>query len=391
MKRTVKLIAVVLPLVLIASNSYAAVKPGAACKKVGQITTVSGKKYTCVKKGKALVWDKGVTVKVVPAKVPAPSPTPSPSPSPTPISTPTPTPSPTPTYIKFEPWSSKFEANTMITAAQRETDLYFGKVTPSSDYELIMDPAITSSDKEWITKSLDYVNGAFGSIKQNKVKVFLGTTHQWSRDTLRSKGLWIGDPGSPYPCSQGVNDAYCANDDQVLLIFSDIYAANSQYQWDSGRKSTPAHEMFHVAQYWLFGPLSSYSPTDPKGIPIWLKEGSANYFGFYINESVGIGYYINGRNQQVRSNPAYRTKIPLAEYISYGGSSSGVQLDPYGIGQAATEYIIASVGFKGLLDIFKFAKEDGNFNSGFKRATQIELSDFYTKFEAARGSMQIGE
>ena len=292
---------------------------------------------------------------------------------------------------RFEPWSSKFEANTMITSAQRETDLYFGKVTPSSDYELIMDPAITASDKEWITKSLDYVNGAFGSIKQNKVKVFLGTTHQWSRDTLRSKGLWIGDPGSPYPCSQGVNDAYCANDDQVLLIFSDIYAANSQYQWDSGRKSTPAHEMFHVAQYWLFGPLSSYSPTDPKGIPIWLKEGSANYFGFYINESVGIGYYINGRNQQVRSNPAYRTKIPLAEYISYGGSSSGVQLDPYGIGQAATEYIIASVGFKGLLDIFKFAKEDGNFNSGFKRATQIELSDFYTKFEAARGSMQIGE
>ena len=105
MKRIVKLIAVVLPLVLIASNSYAAVKPGAACKKVGQITTVSGTKYTGVKKGKAFVWDKGVTVKVVPAKVPAPSPTP--SPSPTPISTPTPTPSPTPTYIKFEPWSSK--------------------------------------------------------------------------------------------------------------------------------------------------------------------------------------------------------------------------------------------------------------------------------------------
>jgi hypothetical protein len=62
MKRIVKVIAMVLPLVLVANNSYAAVKPGAACKKVGQTTTVSGKKYTCVKKGKKLVWDKGSVV-----------------------------------------------------------------------------------------------------------------------------------------------------------------------------------------------------------------------------------------------------------------------------------------------------------------------------------------
>jgi hypothetical protein len=390
MKRIARLVALVLPLVLVASNSSAAVKPGAACKKVGQITTVSGKKYTCVKKGKALVWS--VSKKVVqPTPQVSAIPTPSPSPSASPMPIATPTPSPTPTFIKFDPWAPKFEANAMITAAQRETDLYFGKVTPSSDYELNIDPAITASDKEWITKSLDYVNGAFSSIKQNKVKVFLGTTHQWSRETLRSKGLWIGDPGSPYPCSQGLNDAYCASDDQVLLVFSDIYKPNSQFQWDSGRKSTPAHEMFHVAQYWLYGAMGNVSPSDPRGIPTWLKEGSANYFGFYINESVGIGYYINGRNQQVRNNTAYRVKIPLVEYVSYGGMSSGVQLDPYGIGQAATEYIIASVGFSRLLNIFKFAKEDGNFASGFKRATQIELSDFYAKFEAARGSMQIGE
>jgi hypothetical protein len=38
----------------------AAVKPGSACKPEGQITTTSGKKFTCVKKGKKLVWSKGV-------------------------------------------------------------------------------------------------------------------------------------------------------------------------------------------------------------------------------------------------------------------------------------------------------------------------------------------
>ena len=42
------------------SPASAAVKPGSACKSEGQITTTSGKKYTCVKKGKKLVWSKGV-------------------------------------------------------------------------------------------------------------------------------------------------------------------------------------------------------------------------------------------------------------------------------------------------------------------------------------------
>lgn len=43
-------------------NAHAAVKAGASCKKAGQITTIAGKKFTCVKSGKKLVWNKGVAV-----------------------------------------------------------------------------------------------------------------------------------------------------------------------------------------------------------------------------------------------------------------------------------------------------------------------------------------
>lgn len=42
------------------SPASAAIKPGSSCKSEGQINTTSGKKYTCLKKGKKLVWDKGV-------------------------------------------------------------------------------------------------------------------------------------------------------------------------------------------------------------------------------------------------------------------------------------------------------------------------------------------
>ena len=45
------------------STATAAVKPGTACKKIGQISTSAGIKYTCIKSGKKLVWNKGVRTK----------------------------------------------------------------------------------------------------------------------------------------------------------------------------------------------------------------------------------------------------------------------------------------------------------------------------------------
>jgi hypothetical protein len=109
-------------------------------------------------------------------------------------------------------------------------------------------------------------------------------------------------------------------------------------------------------------------------------EGSANYFGYYIVEKLGFDSYENGRNSQVRDNSYYRNLNPLSSYDNF-------ESNPYGIGQAATEYIIASVGFESLLNIFKFTGTEGTFSAGFKKATGIELSEFYSKFEDARSSM----
>lgn len=49
-----------------ANSSNAAVATGAKCTKLGQTAISAGKKYTCVKSGKKLVWNKGVTVKIKP-------------------------------------------------------------------------------------------------------------------------------------------------------------------------------------------------------------------------------------------------------------------------------------------------------------------------------------
>lgn len=94
------LVAVLSLSLVTAQLSVAAVTPGTKCSKAGATSTYNGKKYTCVKSGKKLVWNKGVTLpkpKPVATPTPSPSPTPTQTVEPTPVFTPTPTPTPTPT------------------------------------------------------------------------------------------------------------------------------------------------------------------------------------------------------------------------------------------------------------------------------------------------------
>lgn len=384
-------------LVVAIPNGLAAVKAGATCTKKGAIQVVGNKKYTCVLKGKKFVWDSGILIKTSKSGVSA-LPTPSPSstaknvPDAKPSSAATNPPDASPTSSskpEFIPWATQFDVNDLMDLVIKKSDLYFGKVVPSSKYSITIDPLISIPDKTWITDALNYVSGAFSNIPREEMKVFLGTNHQWSKSTLQSQNLWVGDKNSEYPCSNGVNDAYCADKNIVLLIYSDIYQRPSQYRWDIGRKSTPAHEVFHTVQDALGG--LSYQPGDSRKMPRWLVEGSANYFGFYIAQSLEFGNYSEGRRNQVTNNPSYSTVYPLKSYEDWGKAPDGSLLDPYGVGQAATEYIIASVGFENLLNIFRFTKSENSFEFGFKKATGIELSDFYQKFDAAKSSLRIGK
>ena len=94
----VGLVAVLSLSLITAQLSVAAVTPGTKCSKAGATSTYNGKKYTCVKSGKKLVWNKGVAV-AKPAPVASPIPTPVATPAPTPTPTVTATPAPTPTEV----------------------------------------------------------------------------------------------------------------------------------------------------------------------------------------------------------------------------------------------------------------------------------------------------
>lgn len=85
MKLRVLLISLLLLAPLAPSISATPPKAGAICNKAGVTKNSKGKKYTCIKSGKKLVWNKGVAIK---------TPTPTPTPTSTPSVNQTPSPSP---------------------------------------------------------------------------------------------------------------------------------------------------------------------------------------------------------------------------------------------------------------------------------------------------------
>lgn len=61
-----KLLALVLTVSMLGvAPAQAVVKAGGKCAKAGETSTSAGKKFTCIKSGGKLVWNKGVTIKKV--------------------------------------------------------------------------------------------------------------------------------------------------------------------------------------------------------------------------------------------------------------------------------------------------------------------------------------
>ena len=106
-------ITLALPTAIFAANP----KPGSSCTKQGSSQNYLGKKFTCIRSGTKLIWNKGILIKTISinpspnsgfAAQPTPVPTPLPSSTPLPINTPTPSPTSSPLTVD---WSRTYSTD----------------------------------------------------------------------------------------------------------------------------------------------------------------------------------------------------------------------------------------------------------------------------------------
>jgi hypothetical protein len=76
----------------------------------------------------------------------------------------------------------------------------------------------------------------------------------------------------------------------------------------------------------------------------------------------------------------------LTATLSEFRANDGV-VDPYAIGFAAVEFLVAQVGVEKMVNVYVALGEGKNFDNAFKQGTGIELADFYTMFEEIRATL----
>ena len=260
-----KIVVLLSALVLLSSSAslpaVAAIKAGVTCTTKGQLKTVSGYKYTCIKSGKKLVWSKGVKVAV---KVEPTTPTP----------TPTPTPSPTPT-IQIEIPVGKWQ-ETQFAIVQTLSLL---KPSVIQKLNFVYSPNVNKSEADKLQASyqepITLLSNLYVNPRPVTFLVFDETERDWwwSQATKIATKMpddwWGGSHCQPNPMSHCGYGSMAEPDG--TFHFGQLLG--SQFLWKQRDYTIAYHESIHVYQLGLMGSRMT-------ALPSWFAEGQANYLGF---------------------------------------------------------------------------------------------------------------
>ena len=350
--KVIVLLITALALALIQPVALAAVKPGMTCKKVGQTSTTAGIKYTCVKSGKKLVWNKGVAAK---------------KPAPTPIS------------------SDQFAVYGKDAERFRAVDEYGAKIVASrkKDVASIISILETPND-ETVIRMTQNAQFAYSVYEQF---MSLGFAPKWivgeSENWLRSQVKDCPNMAANLRPNSGA--ATC----RLTLVWRagdvrDVVNNRNLMLVQGG------HEIFHLYQQELWKEKFAK-------LPDWLREGSASLgMGIVLTHFEDRKSFANyGAAQKVDRNPKDKTQCEAAlnkwekSLDAEGfGYNNGCE---YGLGLLMNEYLI----MKGhtLNDVLELTRVIGNgseFPAAFQQVYKISTTDFFTQLRAYLKTLDYG-
>ena len=378
-----KCLAVLTVLVLAISpiQASAAVKAGVACKKVGATSISGGMKYTCVKSGKKLVWNMGV-------KVATPKPSIAPTATPTPVATPSPTPTPTPAktfnslWEKYD-WSKPASVDVIVKKATDSFKSYTSTIrNPDATVKVVAQQGVDQTLINWVKDGATFVARTFAYPKLSREFVnVIAIDKAWLEETYVKEGFSAREVQDRIGGFNAGAPAFGGSTTNTWN-YATIQKENLLNRDKSGTAQTAGHEFFHSIQQNLAGVNPG---VDGSKIPNWFWEGPAMFVGAQTTNTLGIITYLQSRQTMI---DRYKNGAPInrSSTLSEIKANNGV-VDPYAIGSAGTEFIVANVGIEKFLNIYAQLGTGKSFADAFKTATGVELDDFYTMFEEVRGTL----
>jgi len=370
MRKHLRLVALIIPMVLVASNSYAAVKAGSACSKVGIKSVSAGKTYTCVKSGKKLVWDKGV---LTPAAKPVPGTT---------TASPTSKPKPAPVAVNLT-WDNLIEnnANISYTAWKKASEVIKSSTSKSGSLTVFTGSgtkplfndiayAITQVSKLFPGKSepteILWIRYNYSDIDwaESKAKEKLSSADY--NQIARNQGGSLANSNCDSQSANCRGSYQQTGPSGIALIMQGV--ENAAVPDDSTRMTTgllEAHEYFHSLQR---------IPIMNKGVDVWphawWREGSAEWVQ---NASINYSDYEKYKSFLVDDcswSCSKLTEGELTEYLQKANDNfvpTGFdQFLNYSFGSHVIEIMVALKGPDVLIDMYAEMGKGKSFDDAFQ-------------------------
>ena len=323
----------------------AAAKTGAKCAKAGNKEVVKGKRYTCVKSGKKLVWNKGVIVVAVIPK------------------TPTSFDDLVQNYegIAYAAWS---KSNAAITAANDVAPLFKALTGPNTTLAF-KNPA----------SAYDLVARLYSGYKSTSAMTVLSFSYddrEWAQEQMKQlqpKSTW-----------QWITETACATRAKCWGggMFSDekangLLVMTTEVLDDNHLSGTlDAHEYLHAIQQNQMGRLTVW-PEPSDWPPAWYREGQAT---FGQNASIyyqSFDLYL--KNRKSISTELYRDSTITSEWIQeFFVTNQPSSWFNYDLGAMLVEVLTALKGPGSTMEIWKLMGTGSSFESAFEKVYGISFT-----------------
>jgi hypothetical protein len=328
----------------------AAAKAGGKCNKAGSTEVVKGKSYTCIKSGKKLVWNKGVTSKKVGAAQPT-------------LPTPTSFDDLVQNYegIAFTAWSKSatgIKASTKTAApfkALTGPNTKLAYKTPAyafdlisrlySDYETPTKMSVLSfnyQDRDWATEQMKIE-------VPNTPSIFINENACATKATCWGGAVFGGNTGNT-----------------LLVLTTEVLDTNHL----SG--TLEAHEFTHAVQK-NTGGLGLVAPS-------WYTEGQAQ---FAQNASIyyqSFDSYLSSRREsssELFRDPQFTSKFIEEFFVLTETDAWNKKYDRwrrYDLGAMLVEILTAISGPNSTMEIYKLTSGGVKFEDAFERVYKISFA-----------------
>lgn len=345
MRKQISLTLAISLAVLLPNHALAAVKSGAKCSKVNSTQIVNGKKFTCIKSGSKLIWNKGISLPRPSVATPVSSPTQSASPENLIETEPNP--------FDLSPFPDDFTRLELVTAIFKRFEEYKKLNSSNKTFKLVIDPEF-QNESVAITKLVrdSYAVLPFPSNYPTTL-VMITNDIKVVEKSVNELGSFDRSGSRP-------------NDWKFCLGCAGLGWASSS----RGLSPITPHEIFHVWQKAAYKSVNdnNANENDPFNPPIWFQEGGAEFFGQLLHWNNPKAYFPSALNWKPYKLKDYTTR----------------NLDPalpYSLGRVASEYIVASKGFDKFLEIHWKVGDGLDFPTAFSTSLGISLENFYEKFD----------